>query len=194
MDRRAALRKLGVGALAAGAVHLVSSEAMADGGTTTCRPVAPTATPSTLSHVVDTGNSRIRISVSGYGTTTCPGCRGGSTIPVVQFRWDVTPVSGSTPLIVRDGLGGNITGVWTTFTTVYIRTNPPGFPAFIDPSQFQVRVTIRWVCRGARSAAWACRSYVNTITYNPPPASPATGTGWVVSGIGACEPPNPANP
>jgi hypothetical protein len=187
MDRRAALCRLAAGGAVLGVASAVTSTtAFADGGSIPCRPTAPTATPV---FSLSSGGAFVRIQVSGLGTTTCPGCAGGSTVPVVQNLWSLD--STSEPLIVRNGSGTTITNVWQSPADNDVRVRRVDLGALTNPTTFTVRVTYRWVCRGATGAAWACQSWVQTIQYT---GSATALTAVTLSGIGNCDATPPANP
>lgn len=187
MDRRQALRRLAAGGAVVGTTSTVmSTVAFADGGTVACRPAAPAATPT---FALSSNASSVRIQVSGLGTTTCPGCAGGSVVPVVQNLWTLD--AASAPLIVRNGSGTTITNVWQSPADNDVRVRRADLGALTNPTSFTIRVTYRWVCRGVTGAAWACRSWTQSIVYT----GTATALGPVtLSGIGNCDAVAPANP
>jgi hypothetical protein len=187
MDRRQALRRLAAGGVAVGTTSTITSTvAFADGGTVPCRPAAPLTTPT---FTLSSGGAFVRIQVSGLGTTTCPGCAGGSTVPVVQNLWTLDATS--EPLIVRNGSGTTITNVWQSPADNDVRVRRADLGALTNPTTFTIRATYRWVCRGATGAAWACRSWTQSILYT----GSATALGPVtLSGIGNCDAVPPANP
>lgn len=162
MDRRDALKKLGMGGTTlVGASIVISSPAFADGGSATCRPspaIANTLTPSVL------GGSKERVRVTSSATTfTAATCGCGGWTRTVQRRWQLagptTTIGLYTATTGGTALSSGFSSPGTTVSVespVYVRDSGGGHLA---AGAYTVNLTVRHVCRQGAQVAWSCQRY-----------------------------------
>jgi hypothetical protein len=147
MDRRDALKKLGMGgATVVGASMVVSSQAFADGGSISSRPTVPAAGVT----YVRTSNSAGRFDLS-FGAFSCL----FGSLPTARIEYGVTRTAGTATLAE---------------TAAYVVSSAGSASATVDWStglSVTFRIDLRYVCRDAGgAAAWSCRSDSWSFTSN----------------------------
>jgi hypothetical protein len=171
MDRRDALKKLGMGGAAVvGASAVMTSPAFADGGSVACRSTPNL--PTTLSAVV---NIKAAVAISTTRTTfAAAGCGCGDYTATAQRRWEAT-AAGGTPVgiytaatagtLLSPNFGTASTSV-TIPSTVYMRKTAGGN---LGADNYTVDLTVRHLCRRAAAPArvsWSCQRYRVTFAWN----------------------------
>lgn len=160
MDRRDALKKLGMGgATMVGASAIMSAPVFADGGSTSSRPGtdAPTITLTRLNNDAASGSISI-------ARLPCP----FGTINPSRIDYGVSATTSS---------GTTFTGAVAAYSTAPTISPPPPFAAVSlpigvawgsTPRSVTITVAVRWVCREANSTnlAWSCGTWTRTITAN----------------------------